>query len=334
MKCKKTRAVIHAGSLRKRIASWFRTHGRDLPWRRTNDPYAILVSEFMLQQTQVATVIPYFVRWMRRFPDFRALALASEADVLHAWAGLGYYSRARNLHLAAQQIVAAHGGLLPDDLAAIEALRGVGRYTAGAIASFAFDRAAPIVDANISRVLSRVFDLRDPIDSARGRALVWQTAEAILPRTGGRLHNSALMELGAIVCTPRAPRCLICPIRTHCATADPESLPRRKPRRKTVGLIEECAWIADDGRLLVEQQTGRRWHGLWKLPPAARRKSAPPLVELSYAFTHHRVVLRVYKEAARPACRTETWIPVDTLNEIAFPSPHRRVVTELLASPR
>ncbi len=330
MKSKQTRMGNQSASLRRRIASWFRAHARDLPWRRTDDPYAILVSEFMLQQTQVATVIPYFVRWMTRFPDFRALARASEAQVLHAWAGLGYYSRARNLHRAAQQIVAAHGAKLPDDLAAIAALPGVGRYTAGAVASFAFDRAAPVVDANISRVLSRVFDLREPIDSARGRSLIWKTAEALLPRKGGRTHNSALMELGAIVCTPRAPRCSICPIRIHCVTREPESLPAKKPRRTSVKLAEECAWIINDGELLIEQQTGRRWRGLWKLPPASAGQPLRPLIELSYTFTHHRVALRVYREPARAARRTETWVAVDKLGDLAFPSAHRRVVAQLL----
>ena len=152
------KSKIENQKIRAALARWFRAHGRDLPWRRTHDPYAIMVSEFMLQQTQVATVRDFYARWLARFPDFTTLAAASEADVLHVWQGLGYYSRARNLHRAAQLVVAQHGGALPDDLAAIAALPGVGRYTAGAIASFAFDRATPIIDANIARVLARLLE--------------------------------------------------------------------------------------------------------------------------------------------------------------------------------
>jgi len=200
---------INAPRLRQQLARWFRQQGRDLPWRRTQDPYAILVSEFMLQQTQVATVIDYYTRWLARFPDFIALAAAGEADVLHVWQGLGYYARARNLHRAAQHVAGQYAGKLPDDLAVIAALPGVGRYTAGAVASFAFDRATPIIDANIARVLARVLNLSEPIDTKRGSEILWATAEALLPKRahGGRLHNSALMELGALICTPRNPNC-------------------------------------------------------------------------------------------------------------------------------
>src|SRR4051812_34670543 len=168
-------------ALRLKLARWFRQHGRDLPWRRTHNPYAIMVSEFMLQQTQVVTVRDYYARWLARFPDFTALAGASEADVLHVWQGLGYYARARNLHRAAKQVAAQHAGQLPDDLAAIAALPGVGRYTAGAIASFAFDRSTPIIDANIARVIARLINLQEPIDTKRGSEILWQTAEQLLP---------------------------------------------------------------------------------------------------------------------------------------------------------
>ena len=317
--------------LRQQLARWFREHGRDLPWRRTTDPYAILVSEFMLQQTQVATVIDYYARWLVRFPDFTALASAGEAEVLHAWQGLGYYARARNLHRAARHVAEGHGGQLPNDLAAIAALPGVGRYTAGAVASFAFDRATPIIDANIARVVARLLDFREPIDTTRGAEILWQTAEALLPKRGGRLHNSALMELGALVCTPRAPQCLICPIRTHCRAENPESLPRKKPRPKTVALVEDCVWLVRDGKLLLEQQTGPRWRGLWKLPPVPKAMHGGRLLlSFEYPFTNHRVTLSVYSgAAASKSSANQRWVSLSKIDEIALAAPHRRAIKRL-----
>ena len=174
---------------RKALGEWFRVEGRDLPWRKTTDAYAIMVSEFMLQQTQVATVRNFYDRWLERFPDFRSLAEATEAEVMQIWQGLGYYSRARNLHRAAQEVVAKYGGKLPTSLREIVELPGVGRYTAGAIASFAYDMATPIVEVNIARVIARLIDFREAIDTAEGGARIWEVAEELLPERGGRLHN-------------------------------------------------------------------------------------------------------------------------------------------------
>ena len=319
--------------LRSQLARWFRAHGRELPWRRTRDPYAIMVSEFMLQQTQVVTVLDFYARWLARFPDFQMLAAASEADVLHVWQGLGYYSRARNLHRAAQQVVGHHGGALPNDLAAIAALPGVGRYTAGAIASFAFDRATPIIDANIARVLARLLDLREPIDTGRGSAVLWETAEALLPARGGRLHNSALMELGALVCTSRTPRCPLCPVRAHCRAQNPALLPRKKPRRKTVALAEDCAWVLRDGHLLLAQQTGPRWRGLWKLPAlTTTARTAKLLLALDYPFTHHRVTLSVFAGCApKKTDEDHRWVALAEIEAIALAAPHKRAILRLMA---
>lgn len=322
-------------SLRQKLARWFQQHGRDLPWRRTHDPYAILVSEFMLQQTQVVTVLDYYARWLVRFPDFAALAAASEADVLHVWQGLGYYARARNLHRAAQHVAAQYSGRLPDDLAAIAALPGVGRYTAGAVATFAFDQATPIIDANIARVIARLINLQEPIDTKHGSEILWQTAEELLPEKSGRLHNSALMELGALLCTPRAPQCLICPIREHCRAENPESLPRKKPRPKTIALAEDCAWIVRDGQLLLEQQTGSRWKGLWKLPklgaPNPRHRL---LLAFDYPFTNHRVTLSVYTaEAPALIHASHQWVPLDKFESVALAAPHKRAIKRLAATP-
>ena len=209
----------------KRLLRWYDAHRRDLPWRIKNgsretlDPYRVLVSEAMLQQTQVATVIPYFDRFIGRFPTFRALADADEQDVLRLWQGLGYYSRARNLHAAAKRIVREFGGEMPRTAEALRQLPGVGRYTAGAVASIAFDCPAPIVDGNVARVLCRIDRIEsDPRTDKPTLEEIWRRAEQILPAARCGDFNSALMELGATVCTPRNPKCLICPMKKGCRT--------------------------------------------------------------------------------------------------------------------
>lgn len=201
----------------RRLREWYRAHHRDLPWRRTRDPYAVLVSELMLQQTQVARVTEYYPRFLARFPSLAAVARAPRARVVAAWSGLGYYARARNLHALARLVV-REGGQLPDDAAALRALPGIGAYTAGAVASFAYEQRAPLVDTNVARVLRRVFAPRLDPHSAAGQRRLWQLAEALLPRTG-RLayeHNQALMELGALICTARVAHCSRCPVRSLC----------------------------------------------------------------------------------------------------------------------
>jgi A/G-specific adenine glycosylase len=330
------RSAAARAHFRELLSMWFLANGRDLPWRRTRDPYAILVSELMLQQTQVATVKPYFERWLARFPDFATLAAAEESAVLHAWQGLGYYARARNLHRTARHVVEHHAGALPNDDAAIAALPGVGRYTQGAIASFAFDRPAAAVDANIARVLARLFAIKEPIDSPAGARRIWEAAELLLPETGGGLHTSGLMELGALICT-RQPQCLVCPVRVYCAGAGaPELFPVKKARRAQVELDENCAWILKRGAVLLEQQVGARWRGLWKLPPlAAPPPEDEPLWKATYPFTHHRVTLRVYPSSApRRLSSARRWFSPAALQEAALPSPHRRAVEALSAAKR
>ncbi len=207
-----------AGEFRRRLLRWFRRHGRDLPWRRTRDPYHVLVSEFMLQQTQVSRVEAYYHRFLERYPSVGALADAPAARVRESWEGLGYYRRAANLHRLAQQVVRDHGGTIPADPALLLGLPGVGRYTAGAVASFAYERATPAVDTNVARVLRRAFHPRLSGSGAQRR--LWATAAAILPSRGKTAwaFNQAVMELGAVVCTARVARCEICPVRNACAT--------------------------------------------------------------------------------------------------------------------
>ena len=232
------------------------------------DPYHVLLSEVMLQQTQVTTVVAYFSRFVAKFPTIQALAQAQEQEVLRLWQGLGYYSRARHLHAAAQVIVAHHGGIVPWDVKTLLELPGIGRYTAGAIASLAWETRAPILDGNVQRVLCRVYGIEaDPRDRAVN-ARLWELADAILPRRRVGDFNSSLMELGALVCTPQSPACLSCPVRLHCVARRKGLQDRIPPARKAKPSPELRRWvfcIAQDGKWLIEQRPSKgRWAGLWQ----------------------------------------------------------------------
>jgi A/G-specific adenine glycosylase len=326
--------VTDAARFRRVILSWYRKQGRDLPWRRTKDPYAILVSEFMLQQTQVATVVPYYNKWMRRFPDFAALAAASENQVLHAWQGLGYYSRVRNLRATAQTVMEKHGGHFPKSLGAIRDLPGVGRYTANAVAAFAFNQSVPIVEANIARLLARLFNLQVPIDTSHGRETLWQRASELLPNGGVCLHNSALMDLGALVCR-RRPNCVVCPVRNFCRAEKPQELPIKRARPSIRLRTEHHGFSVRGGHVLLEQSQDR-WRGMWMLPKLARVPARRnPLHISEFPFTNHRITLTVFPQKATRRCKKsfQCWFPIDGLASIPLPSPHRRAL-EMLISER
>jgi A/G-specific adenine glycosylase len=320
-------------AFRRSLHHWYLRHGRDLPWRRTSDPYAIFVSEVMLQQTQVSTVIPYYERWLCRFPDIERLALASESEVLHVWQGLGYYSRARNLHAAAKILRDKYRGVFPRCPKELAELPGAGRYTANAIATFAFDRSVPIIEANTARVIARVFDVRVPIDERAGRNALWQAAEALLPKRGARIHNSALMDLGATICTARTPKCGICPVRNHCRAKNPLLLPIKKTRPREERLTEFHSFDYARGRVLLEQSQ-KRWRGLWILPSLKGRPANGYALYVSeFPFTHHRITLSVFatSRGMRPN-ETQRWFPIRNLEAIAIPSPHRRALRQLLST--
>ena len=267
---------------RRRLLAWYAEHERDLPWRRSRNAYRVWVSEVMLQQTQVATVEAYFRRFVKAFPNVRKLAAASERDVLRLWEGLGSYRRARQLHAAAQQIVAEHGGRFPRDLQTLQTLPGVGRYTAGAIASIAFDQRAPILEANTIRLLSRLVAYREDPTKSAGQRLLWRTAEEFLPRQDIARFNQALMELGSLVCTPTRPHCRECPVASLCAARAAgleEAIPLAGRKTKFVDVTEAAVVVRKNGQVLLRQcPEGQRWAGLWDFPRFPLESEGPLFV--------------------------------------------------------
>ena len=320
-----------ASKFQRQLLRWYHKNGRDLPWRRTRDPYAILVSEVMLQQTQVITVLPYYKSWLRRFPTFGALARGSENDVLHAWQGLGYYARARKLHSTARLVTDRYRGHFPRAIDEMQTLPGIGKYTAHAIATFAFDQSVPIVEANVSRVLSRIFDLRNPVDSTGGRDILWNYAATLVPQTAATEYNSALLDLGALICLPRKPKCKICPVKNLCRAKDPDLLPVKRPRPETKRLIEKHIFVTRKNRILLEPAK-QRWRGMWILPPLnGSPKTAPAIYGSVFPFTNHRITLEVFPARSR-GDRGQRWFTKHELGWIPMPSPHRRAIEQLLAN--
>ncbi len=326
-------------AIREPLRRWYRSVARDLPWRRTRDPYAIWVSEVMLQQTRVDTVIPYYERFLARFPTVHALAEAPLDDVLARWSGLGYYRRARLLHRGAQAAVERHGGEVPKDRSARLALPGIGKYTAGAIGSIAFDAPEPIVDGNVARVLSRVLLLDDPLGTRASERALWEAAERIaLTERPGEI-NQAMMELGATVCTPRQPSCLVCPIGAECgarAEGRQAELPVPKPKKKPkeVSLV---AVVATRGRgatreVFCTRSADALFGGLFGPPMAvieedadaregarralaeaeiSARLASEPAGEVAHLLTHRRLSVTVFRATHARAAQDDDRRPLD-----------------------
>ena len=341
---------------RRALLRWYGLNARDLPWRKTQNSYAILISEMMLQQTQVATALDYYERFLKTFPTITDLAEADESAVLAAWAGLGYYRRARLLHAAAKTVSDHYGGEMPASPELLRALPGVGEYTAGAIASFAFDLPAPLVDANVSRLFARLFALRAPTNMSHSKKLMWKWAGELLCRRQPRRYNNALMELGARVCTPTSPKCAQCPVKKVCrayALNLVELLPNLPPAKDTVPLFFTGVVLFCGAKIFLKQIPTGEWHEkMWEFPKmscatlpeqptqelrqlvrsiASKAGFEPKYHDFRYAVTHHRITLRMWI-ALIPATALlhqsdcGKWFTIENLNDLPLPSPQKRIV--------
>lgn len=317
--------------MKQKLLAWFRKHGRhDLPWRQSPTPYDVLVSEFMLQQTTVATIIPRFRDWMKRFSTLEILATASEAEVLAAWQGLGYYARARRLHQAAQAIVTFHQGKIPQNLPTLLELPGIGPYTASALLAFAFNQPTAVLDTNIVRVIARLNNITTPSDSKEGKEQITLAAQKLLPKKEGYAFASALMDLGSMVCTASNPQCNICPLSSNCLAEHPATLPIKKPKPTITRKKETRIFYQRGDRIYLEQSSGPHWKGLWILPLAV---SAPShknyLSSVTYPITRYRVTMKLYRETD-PIPKNLSPFSKKELTALAIPSPHRRAIEKLI----
>ncbi len=344
-----------------RLLAWYAKHKRDLPWRHdANDPYRVWISEILLQQTQVATVMPYYERFLSRFPNVQALANAKLDDVLKVWEGAGYYARARNLHRAAQELVARWGGKLPSTVDELMTLPGIGRYTAGAIASIAFQQDAPVLDGNVARVLCRHFKIKgDPKSSATQKQL-WQLAKALLPSGRAGDFNQGLMELGATICVPRNPSCVKCPLHRTCAARRlgwQAKLPTKSKKKKLPHHEIGVGVIWKGGKILIAQRPAEKLlGGLWEFPGGHRQnnesleacvrrevkeelgvwvKVGEKIATIAHAYSHFRITLHVFHcrwVSGRPralGCTTWKWVTPRELDDYAFPKANRKVIAML-----
>jgi A/G-specific adenine glycosylase len=350
------------------LLAWWDEGHASLPWRENPKPYAIWVSEIMLQQTQISTVIPYYERWMARFPSVQALAEATLDDVLKQWEGLGYYSRARNMHAAAQTIVAQYGGHLPDTVSELLALPGIGRYTAGAIASIAFDKQVPVLDGNVIRVFSRLTDLAEDISRSTTKKTLWQLAGRLVPKERPGEYNEALMELGQQICLPRSPDCQRCPLVNLCHAYQRGTVtkrPVRAPRKQTphYDVVAGVIWqgkkqAATERFLITRRPLDGLLGGLWEFPggkleqgesraQALQREIYEELgleiivnqqfAVVKHAYTHFRITLYAFHARAKGGnvqnigVAGHAWVTIKDLDDYAFAAADRQIIANLEA---
>jgi len=345
-----------SAALRRALLAWYERSRRDLPWRRTRDPWAVWVSEVMLQQTTVKAATPYFERFLARFPTLASLAEEPEEEAVAAWSGLGYYHRARNLHRGAQHVAERHAGRFPDSVEAALAVPGVGLYTASAVLSIAYDRPLPVVDGNVRRVLARLFALRGP--EYRKDGPYYNRAEELLDRERPGDWNQALMELGATVCLPRKPGCPACPVRRYCralAQGIVDELPESRARRAPVDVTVAAALVEKDGRvLLVRRPEGRLLGRMWEVPQTSleskgladlaheleerhglRVVPGPLLVRARHAITFRRITLEGYRARLVGATPGDTerfrWATPDEVKALPVSSATRKLLAGLRA---
>ncbi|KPJ99044.1 MAG: A/G-specific adenine glycosylase [Desulfobacterales bacterium SG8_35] len=348
--------------LQDNILHWFQEYARDLPWRRTYSPYHVWISEIMLQQTQMDRVIDYFNRWTSRFPDISSLAGADEEEILKLWEGLGYYARVRNIMKTARILMTEHNGKMPADYNKLLRLPGIGKYTACAIMSIAFNKDYPLVDANIERIFARLFNLDKEVKEANTHAFIWRKAEELLPQGRAREFNQALMELGALVCISTNPRCSICPIRQECIAFSLDLVFERPvlrtPPRKI--FIEMATGILEHGgRILIQKRKSKGvWANLWEFPGGRLEPGETPemalvreyleetelavaslqkIITVQHNYMNYHVTLHCYfcspadgrYEPTLHGAQEYRWIKPDELLHYAFPSGHRKLIDHL-----
>ena len=354
--------MIKTKEFQKYLLEWFAAHGRDLPWRHTYLPYHIWISEIMLQQTQMDRVVEYFNRWVRRLPDIASVASASEEQILKLWEGLGYYSRARNIRRCAAILMQKHKGHIPDDYSALLSLPGIGPYTAAALVSIAFNRDYPVVDANVERVFSRLFDIRSPVKQKENITFIRKKAKKLLPHGRSRFYNQALMELGALICQPKNPDCINCPIRSDCKArilGIQNERPMPVPSKETVFIDMATAILLHNGKIFIQKRLKKDvWAGLWEFPGGRIKKGESPaeavvrefyeetelrighleeIISVKHSYTIYRVTLHGYycrltnglDKPVLHAAQEYRWVSPDELSAFAFPAGHRRLLEHI-----
>lgn len=346
------------------LLAWFRDHERDLPWRRTYDPYHVWISEIMLQQTQMDRVVGYFLRFIKQYPDIGSLSETTEDELLKMWEGLGYYSRARNMHKAAK-ILAAQGAVLPENYEQLLALPGVGPYTASAIMSIAFNRPYAVLDANVERLFARLLDIDKPVKEKESLALIRSQVEALLPGDQPRLFNQALMEFGALVCKPGIPECGMCPFQEGCLALQAGSVGERPllpMRKKTIFIEMACGLVRRQGKFLIQKrQADDVWAHLWEFPGGCLEEGESPeqavvreyqeetewqvvpsakIATVQHSYMNYRVTLHGFfcdlvpgqeGEPVLHAAQEARWVEMEELANYAFPSGHRKLIGHLMA---
>jgi A/G-specific adenine glycosylase len=347
-------------SIQTALLAWYKKHQRDLPWRRTDDPYAIWISEIMLQQTQVATAIPYYERFLKKFPTVQALANAPIDDVLKHWEGLGYYSRAQNLHKAAKQVVDEFDGNLPSTVEDLLKLSGIGPYTAGAIASIAFGLDEPVLDGNVIRVLSRLYRIHENPKETPTQKKLWSLARELVPSGEASFFNQALMDLGATVCIPKQPRCLVCPLHDECEARnhnEQNDLPIKVKKQATPHYDVGVGIVWKNGKfLLVQRPQDKLLGGLWEFPGGKCQEKEPfekcvirnleeklgirvdvnaQVATVKHAFTHFRITVHAFEcelIKGKPQSKEVAdwaWITLDDVDDYALPKAAHKIVAEL-----
>jgi A/G-specific adenine glycosylase len=340
--------------IQKPLLHWFVQNGRDLPWRKTHDPYAIWISEIMLQQTQVATAIPYYQEFLKSFPSVHHLAKSDLSKVLKIWEGLGYYSRARNLHRASKIILDHFKGKIPDHLTDLLNLPGIGKYTAGAILSIAYNKEAPILDGNVKRVLSRLFAVSE--DPRKTEGLLWKISESLIPKGRSNSFNQAIMDLGAMICTPKGPLCHRCPLHRHCkakASGNPERYPSRVVKKGTPHIEAISGVILRNGKVLLNQRPPKGLlGGLWEFPNWRGEESGRFRLRLrlrnhikkemgmnvvvkeligtfKQTFTHFKLTLHVFNCEAIDGRGKGKWVAAGNLRLLPMSRVHRRIANSI-----